>query len=189
MRRKFPAKANRLTPDQLGELFAGILAYDYSDPSHPGIPLSPEKRLAALQAMSVADMEKTRLDGFKRDSERYERATGYKITETIPWVHGLRLITGSRWSGSGTSRLRRALRYGVVAHAYLPESDEAPARKPMDETAISALIEHHQAAGFTRGQLLSFARVVSESLSAQAAEARVKNFGAREKSQPAKKIA
>lgn len=175
MHRKFPTKNDQLTPEQLSELFAGVLAYDYCDPAHIGVPLSPQKRLETLRAMSVADIEKALKEGRKRDAQRYTLATGYAPDETIPWKHGIRLITGARYPGTALSRIRKWMTFGILTGSPLEEIQDQT-RHPFSSSEIDEFIDHHATNGFTCSELLSVTRRLTEAKHAQAKAARLKNL-------------
>jgi hypothetical protein len=179
-RRKFPLKKDRLRPEKLAELFTGFFAWDHCG-EHPGVPLSSEKRLQALTKMSASEMLEAREKGHARDAQRYREATGYDTDEIIPWVPGIKLLTGTRYPSEGLIKLRKGLGFGMLTNPLASKEGKPPQRRSFSEEEINEIIEYHQLAGFTRTQFLSLARVLSEAWKTEAREARLKNISAARK--------
>jgi hypothetical protein len=209
VKKRLPPKKDHLSPDQLGKLF-GFLPNNYEDPAHPGVPLSAEGRRKVLQSMSAKEMRQSRDQVYAADSFRYEKATGYKVGERVPFDRAVVLITGTRWPKEAVVRLRAVLSFGVIlpvvqqipftestlnkliAHnpaealtrlrTLLSFEAEQPRRRRFKERQVNEFINRWRLRGFDHTELVAWAAIVSEALKAKAAVARSKNLAkAREK--------
>jgi hypothetical protein len=204
LRKKLPPKRDRLPPDQLGKLF-GFLPSDYEDPAHPGVPLSATGRRKKLLSMSVKEMRESYDQVYRADSVRYEKATGYRIDERVPFEHAVVLLTGTRWPKEALARLRAVLSFGVIYEeqrvpfieskqdeliAHRPDEMRArqrtlifhtspetePVRRCFKEREVNDFINYWRRRGFNRTELVTWAAIISEATEAKTAAARSKNL-------------
>jgi hypothetical protein len=141
--------------------------------------------------MSGKELRQSRDQTYAADSVRYEKATGYKVNERVPFEDAAVLITGTRWPREAETRLRAALSFGVIGvvlpsdppidpNSFFPVDtnceDNPRQRRRFSGPEIDEFIACWRIKGFDRTELTAWAALAFEATKAKTAAARCKNL-------------